>query len=209
MKSPTILGLLAGALSFGALAQQNFTFTVRVAAGDAEVTPTLTWNAEGAAGCDATGSAAWAGPKAASGEETLPPVSQTQTYSLTCTWSADTTATLTWTNPTLNTDGSPLTDLDLIRIKWTFNPTVTSGSACAAGETCVDVPQTTPTETQVVDVGSQTGTFRAVGLARNSQQVFSVVSNEATKMFTGSDTVSKTVGVVVTIPTPPDVLVVQ
>jgi len=38
----------------------------------------------------------------------LPPITATRSYALTCTWPGDTTATIRWTAPTTNTDGSAL-----------------------------------------------------------------------------------------------------
>lgn len=42
---------------------------------------------------------------------TLAAITAARTYQLVCTWPGDTTARITWTAPTQNTDGSPLTNL--------------------------------------------------------------------------------------------------
>lgn len=72
-----------------------------------EIITKLTWTTT-PAGASCTASGDWTGAKAASGTETLPPVAPPRTYNLRCTWAGDSVATLTWTAPTQNTDGSPL-----------------------------------------------------------------------------------------------------
>jgi hypothetical protein len=80
---------------------------------------TLTWNSSNVTSCSASG--AWSGSQPTSGSTTVGPLTQDQTYQLTCTGTsgnamAMTTVTirqavLSWTEPTQNVDGSPLTDL--------------------------------------------------------------------------------------------------
>jgi hypothetical protein len=92
------------------------TFTAQTTTGDGTVTPVLTWStAPAASSCTASGD--WSGAKGAAGTETLAPIMSSATYNLTCTW-ADTTATLTWTAPTKNTDGSNYTDPAGYRIEY-------------------------------------------------------------------------------------------
>lgn len=95
---------------------QQLTFTAALTSGDGRVTPVLTWDAPGASECTASGG--WSGTKAASGTETLPVIVTSQTYRLTCVWRGRTHVHLTWTPPTENTDGSPLTDLAGYRILY-------------------------------------------------------------------------------------------
>lgn len=88
----------------------TITFTAATTTGDGKVTPVLTWSTTPAAtSCAASGD--WTGAKAASGTQTLPDITKSATYNLTCTWGAKSSAVLTWTAPTQNTDGSALTDL--------------------------------------------------------------------------------------------------
>lgn len=96
-----------------ALAADTVTLTPSVGAGNV---PTLTWSAPWASGCTASGG--WSGSKASSGSQTLPAITATTTYNLSCTGAADTKALLEWTAPTQNTDGSALTDLAGFRIYY-------------------------------------------------------------------------------------------
>ena len=98
----------------------SLTLATRVNA-NGTLTPTLTWSTTPAAtSCTATGDSAWAGTKAASGTQTLAdfPVSTPKAYALVCTWPSNTSALLTWTPPTENTDGTALTNLAGYRISY-------------------------------------------------------------------------------------------
>lgn len=106
-----VLFVLLACYSVNAHAQTppTLTFTAQNTVGAGTVTPVLTWSTTPAAqSCTASGDPAWAGTKAASGTQTLAAISSTATYSLLCTWPGDTTATISWTAPTTNTDGSAL-----------------------------------------------------------------------------------------------------
>lgn len=85
-------------------------FTVATSTSDGRsITPRLTWSTTPAAqSCTASGATDWTGTKAASGTATLAAITATRSYSLSCTWPGDTTATIRWTPPTTNTDGSAL-----------------------------------------------------------------------------------------------------
>jgi hypothetical protein len=100
------LALIALFLPLFAHAAPAVTLSLSQATGVAPYTTTLTWSATGAAACVA--SDGWTGAKAASGTQQLT-VSAPTKYTLTCT-AADGSTTTTWTPPTKNTDGSPLTD---------------------------------------------------------------------------------------------------
>lgn len=98
----------------------SFTLATQINA-NGTLTPTLTWSTTPAAtGCTASGDAAWAGTKAASGTQTLAafPASTPKAYALVCNWPGDTQALLTWTPPTQNTDDTPLTNLAGYRVHW-------------------------------------------------------------------------------------------
>lgn len=85
-------------------------FSVATSTSDGRtVTPALTWSTTPAAqSCTASGATDWTGTQAVSGTVTLNAISATRSYSLSCTWPGDTTATIRWTAPTTNTDGSAL-----------------------------------------------------------------------------------------------------
>ncbi len=87
------------------------TFTATPTTGVAPLAITITWNVPNGSGCQAGG--AWSGAKAASGTETIT-ASTSGTLTLACAVPGPDgpgKATLTWTKPTQNTDGSTLTDL--------------------------------------------------------------------------------------------------
>lgn len=100
-------------VSMQALAQAvpTVTFGASVTNANGSLSTKLTWDTQPAASsCTASGNPSWTGSKAVSGSLDLPPISLSGTYSLTlsCTWNGDTQATLTWTQPTQNTDGTSL-----------------------------------------------------------------------------------------------------
>jgi len=116
------LGLVAAlALASPAFAQNTGSFTLTTTVNETTLTPTLKWTTTPlATSCTASGDAAWSGTKAGSGEQTLAPFpkSTPKSYALVCDWPGDRQALLTWTPPTTNTDGSPLTDLARYRIVY-------------------------------------------------------------------------------------------
>ena len=98
----------------------SFTLATQVNA-NGTLTPTLTWSTTPAAtSCVASGDSAWAGSKAASGTQALAafPTTTPKAYALVCTWPGQTQAMLTWTPPTQNTDGTPLTNLAGYRVNY-------------------------------------------------------------------------------------------
>ena len=100
--------LLLCSISFPSLAQE-ITFTAETVSGNGQVVPALSWDTVPSAdSCVASGG--WTGEKGASGSETLPAIFGSATFTLTCTWASDGDVTLTWVNPTENTDGSPYTN---------------------------------------------------------------------------------------------------
>ena len=93
-----------------------------VASGEAA---TLTWSSSNADTCAASGD--WDGPRGTSGSESTGALTSSGTYTLTCqgdggegvavtTVNVTQAVTITWDAPTLNDDGSPLTDLDGFRV---------------------------------------------------------------------------------------------
>lgn len=96
-------------------AQTNppITFGATVTNANGTLNTTLNWSAAGATSCTASSvptSASWSGTKATSGTQTLPAISLSGTYQLTlaCSFPGVTTATISWTAPTTNSDGTPL-----------------------------------------------------------------------------------------------------
>jgi len=83
------------------------TYTATPLTGTCPRSITLTWASSGATGCAALDG--WSGNKAVSGS-TVVTMNAATTYTLRCDGAAAPT-NLTWTPPSLNTDGTPLTDL--------------------------------------------------------------------------------------------------
>lgn len=111
--------LLIAALLFAApIYSQTLTFTVETStSGGTAVVPRLTWTTTPAAG-SCTASNGWTGTKAAAGTELLAAINATKSYTLVCTWPGIQTAIVTWTAPTLNTDGSAYTNPNGYRIQY-------------------------------------------------------------------------------------------
>jgi len=85
----------------------------------------LSWSSTDADGCSASGG--WSGSRATSGSESVGPLSQQTSFTLTCSGSGGNavsmisvavngTVALSWQAPTENTDGTPLTDLSEYRV---------------------------------------------------------------------------------------------
>jgi hypothetical protein len=103
-----VFGFLAGA----AIAAEPPTVSISHTVGAGNV-PTVTWSARWATGC--TASNGWTGSKASSGSQTLPAITGTAIFAISCavTTPADTQALLSWTAPTQYTDGTALLAADL------------------------------------------------------------------------------------------------
>ncbi len=89
--------------------------SANVSSGAAPLAVTLTWSSTGTVGATpCTASGLWTGAKAASGTQTVN-ASVTGSFGLTC-YGAVEVAVISWTAPTTNTDGSPLTNLASYKI---------------------------------------------------------------------------------------------
>jgi hypothetical protein len=194
--------LLLLVLAAPVFAQNSVTLTPSVTSGDGSITTSLTWSTNppltGASPCTASGHPSWTGPRAGSGGPVSITISTSGTLSLNlaCTFPGDSLLQVSWTNPTTNTDGTPYSNPDIVRLKWTFNPTLTTNpQTAAAGEFHVDVSQ--PASMRTITGISQTGTARVSAFARNTLGVFSDPSNAATKVFTGNVTVTEMVSITV------------
>jgi hypothetical protein len=190
---------VAGALATCWMALQAYAQTagtvslsVSPTSGQGSVTPRLTWSTNPVAtSCQASGG--WSGTKAASGSQTLSAVNANTNYTLTCTWGVG-SATVNWTAPTTNDDGTPLTDLARFRVLYG-----TSRSNLSQSLTVDD-----PTRRSATVNSLGTGTWYFAVRAVNSAGGESINSNIASKSITGA-TASRTVSVTVTspMPTPP------
>lgn len=206
----TTLPRLAGALlllaAACAAAQSTVTMTPSVTAGDGTLVTSVSWSTSPplttGTPCLASSvpsTAQWSGAKAGSGSQAGMTFTADQRLTLACTFPGDSIVTFTWTNPATNTNGTPYTNPSLVRLKYTFGPSLTSNPLVAAtGETHVDVAQTpAPASARTVTGVSQTGTLQAVAYAQNTNNAFSAASNLATKVFQGSVTVTQQVDLIV------------
>lgn len=184
-----LFGMIAGRAS--AATPPTIDLQVSIAPGNI---PTLTWSAPWASACTASGG--WSGVKAASGSEAVAKVTASTSYSLDCTGIVDTTATLVWTAPTMNTDGSTLTNLAGFRIYQG-----TAANSLAMKQQIADPATLTY---QAVNLPAGTAYF-AVS-AYNSQGVESALSAVGSKTITGVPIASASV--TVDVPNAP-VLTVQ
>jgi hypothetical protein len=176
--------------------------TATPASGSGIVSVKLDWQTTGAVSCTASG--LWSGSKAVSGTETVS-ATQSGTYTLKC-FSATTpvyTASLTWTPPTSNSDGSALTNLARYRVLYGKSQSAMTTSALIEGAG-------TSSATVVAD---SSGTWFFKVRAVTTGGVESVDSSIVSKALTGTTPVAESVTsdapVTITIlPNPPTGLMV-
>jgi hypothetical protein len=179
-------------------AQNIIQFTADVTSGVETVVPVLTWDTTPAAD-DCVASGDWSGSKGPAGTETLPAITSSATYNITCEW-LDVSATLTWTAPTQNTDGTSLTDLAGFKIYYGM----TQGGPY---DEVVDIPDAGATTHVVQPLAS--GAWFFVSTAYNAIGTESDFSNEAMKIL-GLESEQDSVGITVNPrPNPPTNVVVQ
>lgn len=176
----------AAVLLFGfAFAAPVVDLSASPTSGAAPLNVTLTWSSTGAASCIA--SDGWTGSKPTSGTQGVT-VNATTTYTLICS-APEGSANLSWTPPTQNTDGSPLTDL----VGYELYYASSSGAVPAAMP--IDIPLGS-----AFTINLPPGTWYFGLKAENAQGETSAMSNIASKVVaTESDGDSVTV----TITPPP------
>lgn len=140
-----VLGVaIALLICIPAHAANPVSITLNPSTGVLPYTSTLTWSAQGAVSCTASG--AWTGTKSATGSLSVS-VTNATPYALTCSYN-DGTTTTTWTPPTTNTDGSAYTD--------------NAGYAVYRGTTTTNLTRIKalgPTITSYTDAGLATGSY--------------------------------------------------
>lgn len=182
--------LLAVVVTGSAEAQNDATFDIDLSS---QAAPVATWSTSPAgATCEASG--LWSGMKAASGTETLAPLTDSGQYVLACSWLGESIMTLTWDNPTENTDGSPYENPQDTVLVWSEGSL--AGATCDAGG---ELESTTrpPDQTMHTVTGLDPGTWSAAAFARNDLGLCSEISNVVTKVVTGEVTVTESIGVTV------------
>jgi len=163
--------------------------TVTPATGYCPYNANVTWSAPNASVCVKSGY--WSGNAVASGSETSTISSTSATFTLTCSASTD-YRDVTWTNPTTNTDNSP--------VQLTGNK-VFHGPSSSAIETTTPIVITPPATTYRVS-GLPSGTryfgVKAIGQGNTDSAMSNLVSVTVTL-----PSAAKTVTVGCTTPPPP------
>lgn len=144
----------------------TITFTAEATTGNGSVVPKLTWSTTPAAtSCTASGD--WTGVKAAGGTLTLPAITKSAAYTLACSWPKD-RATVKWTLPVTNTDGSAYTNPKAVNVYF--------GQTAATLKS--QTPQVlAPTATQTILGPLTPGVWNFAVTAVNSGDVESDLSN--------------------------------
>lgn len=169
------------------------TFTVTPSSGAAPLSVTIAWNASSFTGGTCTASGSWSGARALSGSQTVTNLTANATYTLTCSRSVRGSASLSWTAPTRNTDGSALTTLAGYRISY--------GLAASALTSTIQVPSPATTAYIVESLDANTWHFGV--RAYTNTGVESDLSNIVSKAVASTtETRSATREVAVTPPKP-------
>jgi hypothetical protein len=179
-----LLGSLAQAQTAGTI-----TFTANKTSATGSLVPVLTWSTSPvASSCTAGG--AWSGTKFASGSQTLPAITSSKSYTLTCSW-GNGSSTVSWTKPTKNTDNSPLTDLAGYKVVF--------GNSASALNQSKSVNDANATSTTIAALG--TGTWYFAVRAVTTGNVESD-NSAVTSMTISSASAARTVNITITGTTP-------
>lgn len=179
-------------LAAPSFAQNTITFNADMTTAISQVSPVLTWDTiPQADSCVASGS--WSGDKGGSGTETLPVITSSATYTLTCEW-VNGAATLSWTPPTQNEDGSALVDLAGYEIYY--------GTASGDYPNVIEILNPSVTTYVVENLSAGEWFFSATAI--NESGVESAFSNETSKIVAGIESLSETVSITINArPNPP------
>jgi hypothetical protein len=180
-----LLGSFAQAQTAGTI-----TFTANRTSSSTGFAPVLTWSTSPVA-TSCTASGAWSGTKFASGTETLATITSSKSYTLTCTW-GNGTATINWTAPTRNSNGTTLTDLASYKVLY--------GTSSGNLNMSKAVSDPRATSTSIGSLGQ--GTWYFAVRAVNSKGVESSNSGTVSKSITGASA-AKTVNITITGTPPP------
>ena len=162
----------------------TITFTANRTSSSSAFAPVLTWSTSPVAKtCTASGG--WTGTKFASGSETLASISSSKSYTLTCSWGTG-SATVNWTKPTKNTDGTSLTDLSGFKVVYGNSSSSLTQSKSVSGATA--------TSTSIGSLGA--GTWYFAVRAVNAQGAESANSNVGSKTISAANA-AKTLNITV------------
>lgn len=200
IRKALFLGALFAAV-LPAYAQNAVTFDVNLSN---PLAPVATWTATPAAGATCTASGAWSGTKAASGSETLGAIRSSSLWALACTWPGETIATLTWTNPTQNDDGTAYLNPNVTRLAWSSSGNLASFDCLQPAATpSIQTTDRPADQTMHTITGLTPGTWGFAAYAVNSVNLCSAASNIATKTITGPASLSESFSV--TVPGAPNI----
>jgi len=161
------------------------TLTANATSATGEMVPRLTWSTSPVA-TSCTASGGWSGTKAPSGSLTLQNINASTSYTLTCSWSTG-SATVNWTPPTTNTDGTRLTNLAAFRVYY--------GTSSTSLTRVSEVNDISSTSTTINALSPATWYFKV--RAVNANQVESADSNVSSKVVSGASA-SRTVSISIT-----------
>jgi hypothetical protein len=169
------------------------TFAVTPSIGNAPLTVTISWNVSSFTGGTCAASGSWTGAKALLGSQTVTNLTTSASYTLTCTRPVRGSASLQWTAPTRNTDGSALTNLSGFRLSY--------GTTATDLVNSIQIPSATSTSYIVGNLNAGTYHFGVRALASSGAE--SELSNIVSKVVAASaETRAATRTVTVTTPQP-------
>lgn len=181
--------LMGVTVAANAQTEPTLTFNAETVTGVESVTPRFTWSTEPEAdSCAASGHPEWTGPKLPNGSADLSAVTQSAVFTLSCDWIGG-RATLKWTPPTKNTDGSDFTNPAGVRIHY--------GRSSGVLSETLDVNDPSPPLSQYVVDGLAAGDWYFALRTLNEAGVESNLSNVVKKTVLPSATITRTISVIV------------
>lgn len=186
--------LLAFALMLSAgtaAAQSDLQFDIDFSS---QAAPVATWSTTPDASCTATGD--WSGDKGASGSETLPAITGSFSYGLSCEFPGDSLAEVSWVHPTENTDGTAYENPQDVLVFASSSMTAAELEASTCDEMLASGARSAtrqPDETMHTFTALDPGTWNFVAFARNTMGLCSMASNTAAKEIVGTVTVTDSI----------------
>jgi hypothetical protein len=176
------------------------TFTVSPDTGVSPLSVTITWDVSAFTGGSCTASGSWTGAKTLKGTQAATNLTANASYALTCSRAVGGgTATLEWTAPTQNTDGSALINLAGFRVVY--------GASAAALNQTIQVPNASIATYVVTNLNA--GTWFFAVKAYNTAGAESAASNVASKTIGASTETRSATRTVTVTPAPPKAPVLQ
>jgi hypothetical protein len=175
------------------------TFTVTPISGTSPLSVTIAWNVSPFAGGTCTASGSWSGAKALSGSQSVTNLTANASYTLTCSRAVRSSASLSWTAPTRNTDGTALTNLSGYRLHY--------GTVATDLVQTLQIASPTTTSHTMTNLAEGTWHFGVRALAASGAE--SVMSNVVSKVIASSTETHSSTRVVTVTPPEPEPPVLQ